>query len=262
MPNYRPIFPNIFTTGNLICGFLSIVSAAEGDATQAAWLIILAGFCDALDGKVARFSRASSALGRELDSLADVISFGIAPAFLIYTYKLKALGKWGWIIAIIYISAAAFRLARFNLLAHSEEKKNFMGLPAPAAGITLATYVIFCYNLWGQIEYGEYLISMTVLFSALMVSQVEYDTIPDHFHTRRDRIKLIYIIILALAALIRPRLLMFPGFMAYIAVGLSKEAARIIKMATSGQPSIGTDNSKPGKRKGPVDEQGEGNRLY
>jgi CDP-diacylglycerol--serine O-phosphatidyltransferase len=236
MPNYRPIFPSIFTTGNMICGFLSIVSASEGDPTQAAWFIILAGFLDALDGKVARFSRAMSAFGKELDSLADVISFGVAPAFLIYTFKLHALGKWGWVIGIVYISASAFRLARFNLLAQSEEKKNFMGLPVPAAGLTLATFVIFCYHVWGRIEYGEYLISMIIIFSALMVSQVEYDTIPDHFNTRKDRIKLLYIVCLGAAALIKARLLMFPGFLLYIIFGLVKEAIRIVKMATAAYP--------------------------
>jgi CDP-diacylglycerol--serine O-phosphatidyltransferase len=236
MPNYRPIFPNIFTTGNLFCGFLAIISVSEGDPTQAAWFIILAGFLDALDGKVARFSGATSAFGKELDSLADIISFGVAPAFLVYSFKLNALGKWGWIIGMVYLSAAAFRLARYNLLAQTEEKKNFMGLPVPPAGLTLATYVIFCYHLWGRIEYGEYLISMTILFSALMVSQVEYDTIPDHFNSRQNRIKLLYLICLAVAALVKPRLLMFPVFLSYVVIGLIKEAARIIKLATTGHP--------------------------
>jgi CDP-diacylglycerol--serine O-phosphatidyltransferase len=133
-----------------------------------------------------------------------------------------------------YISASAFRLARFNLLAQSEEKKNFLGLPVPAAGIALSTFIIFCYHVWGRVEYGEYLVSMTVLFSALMVSQVEYDTIPDRVQTRQDRIKLLYIIALALAALIKPRLLMFPVFSIYIAVGLVKEAIRIVRSATTG----------------------------
>jgi CDP-diacylglycerol--serine O-phosphatidyltransferase len=238
MPNYRPIFPNIFTTGNLICGFLSIISASEGDPTQAAWFIILAGFLDALDGKVARFSGATSSFGKELDSLSDVISFGLAPAFLIYTFKLHALGKWGWILGVVYISAAAFRLARFNLLAQTEEKKNFMGLPVPPAGLTLASYVIFCYSIWGRIEYSEYLISMTILFSGLMVSQIEYDTIPDHFNSRQNRIKLLYLVGLALAALVKPRLLMFPVFLLYVAIGLVKEAIRIAKMTTSGNSRI------------------------
>lgn len=254
MPNYRPIFPNIFTTGNLICGFLSVISAAEGDPTQAAWFIILAGFLDALDGKVARFSGAMSAFGKELDSLADVISFGLAPAFLIYTFKLHSLGKWGFIPGIVYLSAAAFRLARYNLLAQSEEKQNFLGLPVPPAGITLAAFVIFCYNLWGRVEYGEYLVSMTILFSALMVSQVEYDTIPDHFRTPQDRIKLIYIVCLALAALIRPRLLMFPVFLIYVIVGLVKEGVRIARFTLGGHVRSNGDRDKENNAKGNEDE--------
>jgi len=253
MPNYRPIFPNIFTTGNLICGFLSIISASEGEPTQAAWFIILAGFLDALDGKVARFSGATSSFGKELDSLSDVISFGLAPAFLIYTYSLSQIGKWGWVVGVVYISAAAFRLARYNLLAQTEEKKNFMGLPVPPAGLTLATYVIFCYHLWGGIEYNEYLISMTIVFSGLMVSQVEYDTIPDHFNSRDNRIKLLYLVGLALAALIKPRLLMFPVFLMYVVIGLVKEAIHIGRMAASGKP-IGRSPNGNHEEKGFTDE--------
>jgi CDP-diacylglycerol--serine O-phosphatidyltransferase len=250
MANYRPIFPNIFTAGNMFCGFLSIISAAEGEPTQAAWFIVLAGFLDGLDGKVARLSRAMSDFGKELDSLADIISFGLAPAFLIYTFKLNVLGKWGWIIGMVYLTASAYRLARFNLLSHSDEKKNFLGLPVPGAGLTLASFVIFCYHVWGKVEYGELLVSMTILFSALMVSQVEYDAIPDNFNTRQNRIKLLYIIVLALAALTRPRLLMFPILALYISTGLVKEAIRIVKMATS----TGEKNNNQ-SRPSPTDEE-------
>jgi CDP-diacylglycerol--serine O-phosphatidyltransferase len=254
MPNYRPIFPSMFTAGNMFCGFLSIISAAEGEPTHAAWFIILAGFLDALDGRVARLSGGISSFGKELDSLADVISFGVAPAFLIYTFKLNVLGKWGWIIGMVYITASAFRLARFNLLAHSDEKKNFLGLPVPGAGLTLAAYVIFCYNLWDRIEYGEYLITMTILFSALMVSQVEYDAVPDNFNTRQNRLKLLYIIVLSLAAIIRPRLLMFPILLLYIGYGLSKEASRIIRLATATVSRNGRTNHEERHRKDNDDE--------
>ncbi len=233
MPNYRPIFPNIFTVASVFCGFLSIISAAEGEPTTAAWLIILAGFLDALDGKVARLSGGVSDLGREFDSLADLVSFGVAPAFLIYTFQLHTLGKWGWIIGLVYITACGYRLARFNLLAQSDEKKNFLGLTVPVSALTLASYIILCYYLWGGVEYGEYLITMMILFSALMVSQIEYDSLPDNFNTRENRIKIIYIVGLALAALINPRLLMFPFFVLYILFGLVREGVRIVRMATS-----------------------------
>ena len=251
MPNYRPSFPNIFTAGSIFCGFLSLISAAEGEPTHAAWLIILAGFLDGLDGKVARLSGGTSALGKELDSLADFISFGVAPAFLVYSFKLNALGKWGWIIGMVYITAAGYRLARFNLLATSDEKRHFLGLPVPAAGLALASFVIFCFNIWGAVEYGEYLISMMIVFSALMVSQIEYEAVPDNFNTRRNRVKFLYVVVLALAALIRPRLLMFPIFAFYVITGIVKESVRMIKLATTGHndhdnPDGGDDDPAPG----------------
>jgi CDP-diacylglycerol---serine O-phosphatidyltransferase len=252
MTNYRPIFPSIFTAGSIFCGFLSIISAAEGEPTHAAWLIVLAGFLDGLDGKVARLSGGSSDLGKELDSLADFFSFGVAPAFLVYTFKLNVLGKWGWIIGLVYIMAAGYRLARFNLLATSDEKKHFLGLPVPGAGVTLASFVIFCYAIWDRVEYGEYLVSMMIIFSALMVSQIEYDAVPDKFNTRANRLKLLYMVILALAALIRPRLLMFPIFLLYIATGIVKEAARVIRAATSnrGETVDDPDETDPADNRG------------
>jgi CDP-diacylglycerol--serine O-phosphatidyltransferase len=232
MTSYRFIFPNIFTVANIFCGFLSIISAAEGEPTTAAWLIILGGFLDALDGKIARISGAMSDLGKELDSIADFLTFGVAPAFLVYNFKLHMFGKWGWIIGLIYITASGYRLARFNLLAQSEEKKNFLGLTVPVAALTLSSYIILCYYQWEQVRFGEYLITMMILFSALMVSQIEYDALPDNFNSRESRIKIIYILGLAAAAVIHPRLLMFPIFATYILIGLVKEGIRIVKLAT------------------------------
>jgi len=147
MPSYKGIFPGTFTMGNVVCGFLAILSAFEGNITTACWFVILAAFLDALDGRVARLSGGASQFGIELDSLADFLSFGIAPAVLVHSIKLSSLGKWGWVISIVYIMAAAYRLARFNLLAETEEKKDFLGLPVPAAAVTLVSFIIFCYNL-------------------------------------------------------------------------------------------------------------------
>ncbi|MFH2048167.1 MAG: CDP-diacylglycerol--serine O-phosphatidyltransferase, partial [bacterium] len=192
--NYRGIFPGTFTMGNVVCGFLSILSAFEGNITTACWFVILAGFLDALDGKVARLSGGTSQFGIELDSLADFLSFGVAPAFIVHAIKLSSLGKWGWVISIVYIMAAAYRLARFNLLAESDEKKDFLGLPVPMAALTLVAFVIFSYKLWGDLEYSEILVSMIILFAFLMVSQIEYDALPDNFSSKEKRIKLIIIV--------------------------------------------------------------------
>ncbi len=227
MSNYRGLFPGTFTMGNVVCGFLSILSAIEGNITTAAWFIVLAGFLDALDGKVARLSGGASQFGVELDSLADFLSFGVAPAVLVYSIKLNSLGKWGWIISIVYIMAAAYRLARFNLFADTEEKKDFVGLPVPCAAIALVSFVIFSYHLWNGLEYSEWLVSMIILFSFLMVSQVAYDTIPERFDSSERRLKLVALVLAGLVVLFKPRLLLFPVFSLYILFGMVREGYRL-----------------------------------
>jgi CDP-diacylglycerol--serine O-phosphatidyltransferase len=229
MGTFKGIFPGTFTMGNVVCGFLAILSAFEGDVTTACWLVILAAFLDGLDGKIARLSGSTSRFGIELDSLADFLSFGVAPAIIVYVVKLQTMGKWGWLISIVYIMAASYRLARFNLLASTDEKKEFLGLPVPGAALPLVAYIIFCDYVWGRLEYSEYLISMIILFSALMVSQVEYFAMPDRFDNSRNRIKLLFILLAAAAALTSPRLLLFPIFALYIIIGLIREAFRFFR---------------------------------
>lgn len=222
----KGIFPGTFTMGNVVCGFLAILSAFDGDITTACWLIVLAAFLDVLDGKIARLSGTSSNFGIELDSLADFLSFGVAPAVIIYIVKLSSLGKWGWVICVVYIMAVAFRLARFNILATTEEKTAFLGLPAPPAAMALASYVIFSYYLWDDLEYGEYLVSIVILLSALMITQIEYDALPDRFNTRKNRLKLLFIVIASVAVLAKPRLLLFPVVILYVIIGLVREMYR------------------------------------
>ncbi|HDL04750.1 MAG: CDP-diacylglycerol--serine O-phosphatidyltransferase [Candidatus Zixiibacteriota bacterium] len=222
----KGVVPSTFTMGNAVCGFLAILSAFEGDITTACWLIILSGFLDGLDGKVARLSGTTSEFGVQLDSLADFLSFGVAPAVIMYVVKLNSMGKWGWIISVVYIMAASYRLARFNLLAQTDEKKEFLGLPTPGAALLLVSYVIFSYHIWDGLEYSQYLVSMVILVAALMVSQIEYDAMPDNLNNRRNRIKLIFITIAAIAVLARPRLLIFPIFAIYVIIGLVREMYR------------------------------------
>jgi len=228
--NYRGIFPGVFTMGNVVFGFIAILEAIEGHITSACWFVILAALLDALDGKVARLSGGTSQFGVELDSLADFLSFGVAPAVIVYQIKLNDLGRWGWVISIVYIMAAAFRLARYNILADSEEKKDFMGLPVPMAAMTLVGFIILSYRIWGQLEYSEWLVSMIVLFAILMVSQVQYDAIPDNFHTASGRIKLGVLLVAGIAIIFSPRLLLFPILAAYILFGMVREFYRLSSM--------------------------------
>ena len=228
--NYRGVFPGTFTMGNVVCGFVAILNAFKGNITTACWFICLAGFLDALDGKIARLSGGTSQFGVELDSLADFLSFGVAPAVIVYAVKLNTMGEWGWLISIVYIMAAAYRLARYNLLADTDEKKDFLGMPVPVAAIGLVSFLIFSYYLWGKLEYSEILVSMIILFAFLMVSQVQYDAIPEKFHTRSGRIKLGVMLIAVIIIIFKPRLLLFPILSLYILYGMVRELYRLFSV--------------------------------
>ncbi len=224
--DFRGVFPGIFTMGNLVCGFIAIISVSQNEILIGSHFILLAAFLDILDGKVARLAGVTSNFGVELDSLADFTSFGIAPAFLVHSIKLQGMGQWGWIIGVVYIMAASYRLARYNLLAQSDEKQNFLGLPVPAAGLGLVTFVIFSSEVWGSFQYTEYLVGMVILFAALMVSQIEYDVFPDR-PTRADLPKIGIVVIAAIGAFVNYKLVLFPLIGLYILYGLYREGYRL-----------------------------------
>ncbi|HWR83597.1 MAG TPA: CDP-diacylglycerol--serine O-phosphatidyltransferase [Candidatus Deferrimicrobium sp.] len=251
MPSYKGIVPGTFTMGNVVCGFFAILSAFEGNVTTACWFIVLAGFLDALDGRVARLSGGASQFGIELDSLADFLSFGAAPAILVYAIKLQTLGKWEWVISIVYMMAAAYRLARFNLLADTEEKKDFLGLPVPAAALALVSFIIFSYHVWGSLRYDELLVSMIILFAFLMVSQVQYDTFPERFDTPQSRLKLAVLLAAAVVVIFRPRLLLFPMLAAYILFGMTRELYRLFSAG------VGRVTGRPNRQRQPGEDSGD-----
>jgi CDP-diacylglycerol---serine O-phosphatidyltransferase len=230
MTKYRGIIPGAFTMGNLFCGFASVITSVKGEKpTEAAWLIIFAAFFDFLDGLVARLSGSSSRFGVELDSLSDVVSFGMAPAVLLYSFKMIEFGSWGWLPGFVFISAAAFRLARFNLTAKLESKSNFIGMPVPAAAVALASFVIFCEAVWGEIRLDRFLLIMVVMFSALMVSTIEYETMPGFdLSNKRNRIKMLMLVAVGVALVIRTRLVLFPLMALYTISGIAKFAAMLV----------------------------------
>jgi CDP-diacylglycerol--serine O-phosphatidyltransferase len=163
----------------MFCGFLSIINASNGNFRYAAWLIIIAAIFDALDGAVARLTHSSSKLGVELDSLSDVVSFGAAPSFLIYTTSLNAFDTSGIIISSLLMLAGGFRLARFNVQLVGFTKNYFTGLPIPSSAITVAAFVLAFNNESGFNEpYLSMIIPLVLLLSFLMVSKIKYDTLP------------------------------------------------------------------------------------
>lgn len=135
------ILPNAFTTGNLFCGFYAVIQAMNGRFEQAAMAIFFGMILDSLDGRVARLTNTQSAFGEQYDSLADVVSFGAAPALVIYEFALKGMGKLGWLAAFVYVACTALRLARFNTNLNVVDKAYFQGLASPAAAALVMGYV-------------------------------------------------------------------------------------------------------------------------
>ena len=135
------LLPNAFTTANLFAGFYAVVQAMNGQFEIAAIAIFLAMAFDGMDGRVARLTHTQSAFGEQYDSMADIISFGVAPAFVMYVWALHSLGRWGWLAAFIYVVGAALRLARFNTNIEIIDKRYFQGLPSPAAAALIAGFV-------------------------------------------------------------------------------------------------------------------------
>ncbi len=228
MANFRGIFPGAFTMANMLCGFFAIISTHHGEVTRAAWLIILAGFIDALDGKVARLARGTSHFGKELDSLADIVSFGLAPAFLVWMACLNDFDRWGFMPAAVFIMAGAFRLARYNVISDPHAKSHFVGLPIPLAALAICSYIIGSMSLWKEIRYPEFVVTMVIGLSALMISTVIYDSLPERWDRRENRWRIVILIIFLVAMLIKPRLVLFPFLAAYILFGVGREAVRII----------------------------------
>lgn len=135
------LLPNAFTTANLFAGFYAVVQSMNGRFEVAAIAIFLAMVFDSMDGRVARLTNTQSAFGEQYDSLSDMISFGMAPALVMYLWSLQNLGRWGWLAAFIYVVGAALRLARFNANIGVVDKQYFQGLPSPAAAALVAGYV-------------------------------------------------------------------------------------------------------------------------
>lgn len=178
-PRLTPsIIPNLFTAINMFCGFLSILSASEGNFNYAAWLIFIAAIFDALDGMVARLTNSSSELGVELDSLSDIVSFGAAPSFLLYKTYFFSMDVWGILISAAPLIAGGFRLARFNIQLVGFSKSFFLGLPIPSSALTIASFILAFYNDGFSKPISDFITPMILVLSYLMVSNIRYETLP------------------------------------------------------------------------------------
>jgi CDP-diacylglycerol--serine O-phosphatidyltransferase len=222
------VVPNLFTAMNMFCGFYSIVSASYGHYYYAGWLIIIAAIFDTLDGFMARLTKSSSELGVELDSLSDVVSFGVAPAFLLYTTFFFKMETFGVIISSLPMIAGGFRLARFNVQLVGFDKKYFTGLPIPSSALTIVCFVLSFYDEYA----GDYfraaqfiIIPMVLLLSYLMVSKIKYDTLPKFTPSEIKKKPFLYIVyfIAAIVIIIFSVKGLFFTFVAMIAFGIFRQ---------------------------------------
>ena len=173
------LLPTCFTTGNLFCGFFCLIEASRGRFAAAAGLIILAGILDALDGRIARLTGTTSDFGVEFDSLADIASFGLAPAFLAYAWALTPLGRRGWLVAFVYVACAAVRLARFNIQHGTMDRRFFAGMPSPAAAGGIATLVYAFPDPPREPGVAIGVAALVIGVAILMVSKVRYRSFKD-----------------------------------------------------------------------------------
>ena len=222
-PRSRGIYllPNLFTTGALFSGFYAVVASMNGHFENAAVAIFVAMVLDGLDGRVARMTNTSSAFGAEYDSLADMVSFGVAPSLVVFNWVLDDIGKLGWFAAFLYVAGAALRLARFNTQIGSTDKRYFIGLPSPAAAAAVAGLV------WAATEYKvdgapyAYLVAGYVaLVGVLMVSNVLYYSFKDVSLKEKVPFLILAGIVLALAVIsISPPVILWIIFLAYAVSG-------------------------------------------
>ena len=220
------ILPSIFTTFALFAGFYSIVASINGDYTLAAISIMVAMLWDALDGRVARLTNTQSAFGAEYDSLSDLVSFGVAPALLVYEWSLSDLGRIGWLAAFIYLTCAALRLARFNTQVATADKRYFQGLPSPAAAGVIASMIWlkfwnFEYFDIGFVSLSYYIgIAITIICGLLMVSNVRYYSFKEFETKKKASFRFLLLSVMSLILLLyKPNIVLFTGFFIYLLSG-------------------------------------------
>jgi CDP-diacylglycerol--serine O-phosphatidyltransferase len=169
------LLPNLLTTSSLFAAFYSIVASLKAQYETAVIAIFIGMIADGLDGRIARMTNTQTAFGAEYDSLSDMVTFGVAPALLLYSWGLHAFGKLGWLIAFIYTAAVALRLARFNTQLETADKRYFQGLSSPTAAAIVASFVWLCdQSHWSSVYFTGVAAGLALVAAILMVSNIRY----------------------------------------------------------------------------------------
>lgn len=238
------LLPNTLTLCGMFCGFFAILSAINGNFVYAAWAIILANIFDGLDGWIARLTNTSTRFGIELDSLSDLVAFGVAPSILIYKWSLIPFGRVGWAVAFLFVACGALRLARFNVQTGTSASKAFKGMPIPAAATVIASIVIFYYEFNTEIPDKNIIFPIiTTILSLLMVSTLRFHGIKEiNFSERKPFWFLVVFVLILFVLLIHPSTAIFVFAMIYLFGGIIENIYLFIRNKRSSQDTINDQN--------------------
>jgi len=231
------VLPSLLTSGSMFLGFYAILHAFRGDFVRAAVAILFAAILDGLDGRVARLTQTESRFGVEYDSLSDLISFGVAPAVLAYTWALKPFGRFGWLAAFLFLACGALRLARFNIQVGTAESSHFVGLPIPAAAGTIATLVLFVHRLHIVLVNRSLIILLLVYVLAfLMVSAMPFYSFKEHGLIRRKPFSTLVLMVLAFVVIVsEPEIMLFAIFSLYVFSGPAIYLRKVVRARKTGE---------------------------
>lgn len=232
------LLPSLFTFGNILLGFYACVRGLRGDFQTAAILLVIAGFLDTFDGRIARMTKTESDFGKEFDSLADVITFGVAPAILAHLWGLMYLDRIGWLVPLFYLLCAATRLARFNVQSRSTDSRFFVGLPTPPAAAATASIFYFLPPVTGSEPAALLMLGALILHGALMVTTFRYLSFKQLDLTRRwsYRNALLIGVFLLLVAY-NPPTVLFSAAVAYVLSGpIGWLVRRLIRSRSRAEP--------------------------
>jgi len=216
------ILPNTLTLCGMFMGFYSILASIKGLYVDASWAIIIAMVFDGLDGWVARLTHSTTRFGIELDSLSDLVAFGVAPAVMLFKWNLASYGRIGWSAAFLFMACGALRLARYNVQMGSAESKSFTGMPIPGAATIVATMVIFYYEIWQTVPAKNiYILLLTFILAVLMVSTLRFHGAKEIDFSKRKPFWILVAIVVAFALIImHPPIALFIFAMIYLFGGI------------------------------------------
>lgn len=236
------IVPNFVTTANMFCGFYSMIASIQNDFIGACWAIVAASVFDMLDGRIARMAKATSQFGVEYDSLSDLLSFGAAPAILLYLWALRPFGRLGWLAAFLFMACGALRLARFNVTAATQAKNYFQGLPIPMAAGVVATLIIFRFqyppSLIAEDVQRWIVLFLTFGLASLMVSTIPFPSFKEL--NWRSRASFGYLMVGVLTMILiaaRPEVMLFLLLAFYIVASLGWNLLNLLRPSHKLNPS-------------------------